>query len=211
MTQPSSSAGASPQNAPEAIKAQVAALEAQKGALNKQLVSLTIRRDLLSQQLRNASDHDGETQLRAQLADVGTRTATVNAQMNRIDDAVNNLLAGAASSSAPLQLEPSARASDRLISIEPAPYGLRIEQWLIGSVSLSALSFVLLFAVAWGALRRSMRPKPMLAHDTDARLDQLQRAIDVMSVEVERISESQRFVAKTLTNGATEEPSKTPR
>src|SRR6185503_21325949 len=73
------------------VSGQLAALNAQRSALNEQLVSLTVRRDLLTQQLRNADDA-GKAQLQRQITDVGNRTTSVNAQLNRIDDEVNRLL-----------------------------------------------------------------------------------------------------------------------
>jgi hypothetical protein len=44
--------------------------------------------------------------------------------------------------------------------------------------------------------RDSEMPPP--SHETNARLDRIEQAIDSMAVEVERISEGQRFVTRLL-------------
>ena len=58
------------------------------------------------------------------------------------------------------------------------------------------------FAVAWARTReRALRAeltRQRLPQDTDARFDRLQQAVEAMAVEVERISEAQRFTAKLL-------------
>jgi hypothetical protein len=66
-----------------------------------------------------------------------------------------------------------------------------------------AVGFLLLGAVLWAALRRRLAAATtrLSAEDT-YRLDQLQRSVDVMAVEIERISEGQRYVSKVLGAGA---------
>jgi hypothetical protein len=61
------------------------------------------------------------------------------------------------------------------------------------------------FAVAWirareRAIRAEQRAAQTLAQvpDGDPRFDRLEQAVDAMAVEVERMSEGQRFVSKLL-------------
>ena len=58
------------------------------------------------------------------------------------------------------------------------------------------------FAVAWMRAReraiRAELTRGRPATDADARFDQLQQAVDAVAVEVERISEAQRFTTKLL-------------
>jgi hypothetical protein len=62
------------------------------------------------------------------------------------------------------------------------------------------------FAVAMARLiwkRASAPPRTtQVDHATQQRLDQLQQAVDTIAVEVERISEGQRFVTKLLSDRA---------
>jgi hypothetical protein len=191
-----------------AFQAQVASLKAQRTALNDQLISLTVRRDLLTQQLRNADDA-GKAQLQAQIKDVGNRTASITAQMDKVDDAMNRLLARTdiaehaepAVPATPAQPAPPAfPAFPGITVVRPQASG-NIAQLVGGAMALEALGFALVLFAMWRWLRHPRKgagiPVRLAAEDA-GRLDQLQRAVDVMAVEVERISESQRFVAKML-------------
>ncbi len=62
------------------------------------------------------------------------------------------------------------------------------------------------FAVAWArtrerAIRAELR-QPQLAPEAEARLEQIQQSVDAIALEVERISEAQRFAAKLLAERA---------
>ena len=184
------------------MQQQLASLNAQRSALNEQLVSLTVRRDLLTQQLRNADDA-GKAQLQRQIEDVGNRTARLNADMNRIDDAVNRLLAqadAATPAAGPIPPIPAIPAIPAIQGFRPitvqrvSNLGERVAAAMAGE----ALVFGLIIFVMWRRLRRRDTAPVRLASEDTGRLEQLQRSVDVMAVEVERIAESQRFVAKLL-------------
>jgi len=71
------------------------------------------------------------------------------------------------------------------------------------AVPMSALLLVVLglpVSIAWA--KRIMRGKPQVATplppDFNSRLENIERAIDTVAIEVERISEGQRFVTKIL-------------
>jgi len=71
------------------------------------------------------------------------------------------------------------------------------------AVPISALLLVVLglpVSIAWA--KRIMRGRPQVAsplpRDFDSRLENIERAIDTVAIEVERISEGQRFVTKIL-------------
>lgn len=71
------------------------------------------------------------------------------------------------------------------------------------------------FAVAWTrarerAIRAELtRPQRQL-HDADARFDRLEQAVEAVAVEVERISEAQRFTAKLLAERSAVAPPRAP-
>ena len=46
-------------------------------------------------------------------------------------------------------------------------------------------------------------PAPVIAGDFTARLERIEQAVDSIAIEVERISEAQRFTTKLLTQGGT--------
>ena len=184
------------------IKAQLAQFEARREALNDQLVSLTVRRDLLTQQMRNA-DEAGKAQLEAQLKDVGNRTASVNAELNKVDDAVNKLLQGSDVTTPALTPAPPMPALPALPGrqgITIIPPGRDRSRPASGNMAFDAFGFALVIFLMWRWLRRPHGAVKLGSEDVN-RLEQMQRAIDVMAVEVERISESQRYVAKLLNEG----------
>lgn len=55
--------------------------------------------------------------------------------------------------------------------------------------------------------KRDSAAQMALSPSTDHRLDRIEQAIDAMAVEVERVAESQRFVAKLLSDRANERAS----
>lgn len=85
---------------------------------------------------------------------------------------------------------------------------------LITDNELGALAIISIFvafpiALAWARLlwkRGSVeRPAaPSLSGEMGARLTQMQQSIDAMAIEVERISEGQRFVTKLLADRSRE-------
>jgi hypothetical protein len=58
--------------------------------------------------------------------------------------------------------------------------------------------------------RESIAPPPQLSSDITVRLERMEQAIDSIAVEVERISEGQRFTTKLLADRGTLSPTSTP-
>ena len=72
-----------------------------------------------------------------------------------------------------------------------------------GIMAAEAVALVLFGLAFWRFGMRRMRQQFERAIGTQSgQLNQLQQAIDVIGVEVERISEGQRYVAKVLSEGS---------
>jgi hypothetical protein len=56
---------------------------------------------------------------------------------------------------------------------------------------------------AWVTRRRKTLPAPKELERIEVRLAEMQHALDAVAIEVERISEGQRFATKLLTEGST--------
>lgn len=70
---------------------------------------------------------------------------------------------------------------------------------LTGVVMVLGLPLVIVYArKIW--MRDSRSSSPENAYTSDHRLERIEHAIDAMAVEVERISEGQRFVTKLLSD-----------
>jgi hypothetical protein len=75
------------------------------------------------------------------------------------------------------------------------------------------MAFVLPISIGWARrIARGGRPQPVasLPHDQSSRLERMEQAIDTIAIEMERVSEGQRFVTKILAErpgrAAAEEP-----
>lgn len=53
-------------------------------------------------------------------------------------------------------------------------------------------------------IERSPAPSTAITHDVAARLERMEQAIDAIAVEMERVSEGQRFTTKLLTERGAE-------
>jgi uncharacterized coiled-coil protein SlyX len=162
--------------------------------LRRQLESNTERRSLLSAQLLEARGTPMQRDLEARIQALDVRTARIDQELNQIDDAVNAALAsGITVDRAPRQVVTT------MPPMPPMMPGRDRKNAVASAMFFEGLGFVVLGLVLWRWLRRR-GPASMvrLAPEESARLEQLQHAVDVIALEVERISEGQRYVAKLL-------------
>ena len=68
---------------------------------------------------------------------------------------------------------------------------------IVGVFLVAMIGAVLIAVVTARSKRNSSRPPQALGVD-DARFERLERAVDTIAVEVERVTEGQRFMAKLL-------------
>jgi len=169
--------------------ADVEALKAKRSELSRQLTSVQGRRDDVSKELgRTTAESPSAKGLEQRLSVMDERIV----QLER-DIAANG--------------RELARAPGELVSEEATEerYGP------FSSGQLTAISIVSIVMVwgplAWAAARvmikRSNQPKPspQLLEGT-ARLERIEQAVDAMSIEIERISEGQRFVTQLMSSKA---------
>jgi hypothetical protein len=169
-------------------RADLDALVQLRSELRDQLSSLNSRRTEMIAQQRVGGERVA-AQAAPRIAALDERATQLEDRIRSADDAIT---AGIAQGLA-------VGGGERVISIPPPP-GRRQTAELDRILALNGMGFILLGAFMWLIVRRRLRgsPAPALA-DQSRRLDQLQQAVDTMAVEVERISESQRYVAKLLT------------
>ena len=169
--------------------ADVEALKAKRSELSRQLTSVQSRRDEVSTELRRTTAESPSAKgLEQRLAVMDERIV----QLER-DIAANG--------------RELARAPGELVSEEATAerYGP------FSSGQLTAISIVSIVMVlgplAWAAartmLKRANQPKPsaQLLEGT-ARLERIEQAVDAMAIEIERISEGQRFVTQLMSSKA---------
>ena len=180
---------------------QMDALQLQRNELKDQLGQLLRRRNQLDEQFRAATG-DAVKDLQARLREIDARSADIDRQLMGLSPPLVN---DAPVTDAKLAEEVARQAAEQAQQAvagfptvpSPPPYSSPADRLeLVASVGLVIVGAG---AVIWLAVRRIFA-KPA-AHSLEGharRLDQLQQSIDVIAVEMERMSESQRYVAKVL-------------
>jgi hypothetical protein len=71
---------------------------------------------------------------------------------------------------------------------------------VIPTVSIVSLTLLLPLAIGWARrISRRAPPPPAISSDVMTRLERIEQAVDSIAIEVERVSEGQRFVTKIMT------------
>lgn len=169
------------------------AFDQQRSELNDQLTSLTVQRDLLNQQLRNA-DPAGQKVLQQQITLVGERTINVMKQLAAVDEAASKALAEAK----PVLAQGGGQGGPAITINPPSSDGLNRNEAQVAIFGMVSVVVVLVAAMRW--LRRPKSANALSAADVN-RLERLQQSVDVIAIEMERVAESQRYVSKILGEG----------
>jgi hypothetical protein len=169
---------------------EVDALVSRRNELSDQISNVSGRRSSLVSEIRNAPDGVGRTGLEDRVRLLDQRIL----QLERDLSTTGQQLAAA-----PAYL---VTFSERTSNQSP---GDDFESGLAtGGVSVL---MVLGVVYAWQRFRRKRRPsepQPQLARDSNDRLERVEHGVEAIAIEVERISEGQRFVTKLLSE--TREP-----
>jgi len=175
---------ATPVEAPVAQgPATLSGLQAQAVELQIQLAGVRAQwnglRTQLDQMLRNNPARPGVQQ---KWADVGVQKAQLEGDLARVQAQIAQMTGAPVAGARP-----------------PSPRGPRFDRVgpPIGALLFMAMLVPVSLAWAKRIARGSTRPAP-LTRDAVDRLERLEQAIDTVAIEVERISEGQRFVTKIL-------------
>jgi hypothetical protein len=171
---------------------EVAAIKAQRDELSNQLQSVDGRRSRLLTQLRQTTDPTAVKGLEDRLALLDKRQLQLESDIGTTGQQLTSAPAGWAASTG-----------------TPVVAGLGSGQ--VVAISIVGIIFVLApltkgFArTLW---KRSNKPglPPTAFTETAQRLERLESAVDTIAVEIERISEGQRFVTKLLSESAPASP-----
>jgi chaperonin cofactor prefoldin len=168
------------------------ALANKRSELKQQLESVTDRREELADQLEDA-DPAARPGLEARIQMLDERSTRLEREILQADDAIAVAVVGGVGPG-PNEEEETTEApvSDDVVS----------KDVLANAMLAEALAFVLLgvFFYRW-VLRRARDRFSRGAPEDSKRLDQLQNSVDAIAIEVERISEGQRYVTKALNEG----------
>jgi hypothetical protein len=184
---PPSQAGTAPAVAPPVIGVPTTArelrgLRERRSELSSQLTSAAERRSELAEELEDV-DPIARLGLQERIAVLDRRILQLEsdlAETGRQLTATPIALIGSAES------RPSGGDDDAVV--------------IIGGLFTAFVLAPLAFAFAWRMLRRARPARPALAESTQ-RFDRMEQAIEAVAIEVERISEGQRFITRVLTEG----------
>jgi hypothetical protein len=163
---------------------EVAALKARRSELSDQLQSVDSRRSKLLSQLRTTEDQTAVKGLEDRLALLDKRQLQLESDLATTGQQLSSAPAGLATTTG-----------------LPSFNGLGSGQ--VVAISIVGMIFVLM-PLAVGLMkiliRRSTKAAvpPAALTETAQRLERLEGAVDTIAVEIERISEGQRFVTKLL-------------
>lgn len=166
----------------------IAALRARRSELSTQLESATSRRNGLAARLEKAD---------------GISKAGLEQRVSLLDNRI-------------LQLETDLAETGRLLASAPAgltaaagvptPFGLNPGQItgisVVSIIGITCVALPIALAIARNIWRRgSRRVAAAVAPESAERMERLEQAVDAIAIEIERISEGQRFVTRLLTDG----------
>jgi hypothetical protein len=170
---------------------QLELLQAQGAALNRQLAGLRVQRSFLDRQARDAGGGSERAAIDANRANLDVQIAQAQADLDNVRAQV------AAHENVPL----SRVGQSGQVSQPPLRQARTVDPEMIIGMSF-ALLMVIVVPMSIAYARRVWRGKPQpTAPRTDEiapRLDRLEHAVDAIAIEIERISEGQRFVTKVL-------------
>ncbi len=169
--------------------ADVDALKAKRSELSRQLTSVQSRRDEVATELRRTTAESPSAK-------------GLEQRLGVMDERIVQLERDIAANGRELARAPGELVSEEATAERYGPFS---------SGQLTAISIVSIVMVwgplAWAAARIMMKranqpkPSPQLLEGT-ARLERIEQAVDAMSIEIERISEGQRFVTQLMSSKA---------
>src|SRR4051812_7574714 len=163
------------------------ALKARRQELSNQLESVDSRRSQLMSEMRTTGDKTAIQGLEDRLALLDKRQLQLESDIATTGQELSSASAGLAITSP--QSNDDSLGSGQIVAIS-----------IIGIIFICA---PLAFGLMKMLLRRASKsPVPVTAlTETAQRLERLEGAVDTIAVEIERISEGQRFVTKLLSEG----------
>lgn len=176
---------------PQSVQ-EIAGLRQRRSELADQLERAWNRRDGITEGIAEASGVEREG-LEARLSAIDGRVVQIEADIAATERALTNAAPGLLATAAQAD-EAAERARD---AAKPA-----IDEEIIGVLAIMSMLMLVPFVIAY--TRRIWR-RPVAARSlpgaTENRLERIEQAVEAIAVEVERVSEGQRFVTKLMSEG----------
>jgi tetrahydromethanopterin S-methyltransferase subunit G len=171
-------------------KQEIANLRARRSELSEQLESATGRRRSLAEQVRRA-DGVNKSGLEARLATLDQRIVRLEGELDQVGQQLSSPQAAqyVAQTSPPVTFRPQ---NVRFSNVDPEPIIICFILFVMSPIALSISRLI------WKRGSRSAMAVPVQAGESGERLERIEQAVDAISIEVERVSEGQRFVTRLL-------------
>lgn len=168
-------------------KQEVDALRARRSELSDQLESAAGRRRQLAEQLRRA-DGANRAGLESRLAVLDQRIIRIEGELDQIGEQLASPQAArfAAESRPPIDFGP------RFSNVELTPILVCFVLFVLAPIALSISRLI------WKRGSRMASAVPALPAESSERLERIEQGMDAIAIEVERVSEGQRFVTRLL-------------
>ena len=166
----------------------VANLRARRSELSDQLESATSRRRSLAEQVRRA-DGVNKAGLESRLATLDQRIVRLEGELDQVGQQLASPQAAAfvAQTRPPMNFEPP-----RFSNVDPEPIIICFILFVLSPLALSISRLI------WKRGSRASLQTPALHPDSGERLERIEQGMDAIAIEVERVSEGQRFVTRLL-------------
>jgi hypothetical protein len=171
-------------------KQDIANLRAQRSELSDQLESATGRRRALVEQIRRA-DGVNKAGLEARIATLDQRIVRLEGQLDEVGQQLSSPEAAryVATTQPPVNFRgPNVRFSN----VDPEPIIICFILFVLSPIALSMSRLI------WKRASRTAMAASAAPAESGQRLERIEQAVDAIAIEVERVSEGQRFVTRLL-------------
>jgi hypothetical protein len=158
-------------------------LEARRSELSRQLNSATDRRNELVEQLAGAE---------------GVARTGLEARITQLDGRILDLETQIAENGRLLTATATSRTQASIAVPPPGGRSVNFDGTPIAIVATLFVFAPIALAFAWRMLKRPTAPPSTVSPEMRDRLERIEQAVEAIAIEVERVSEGQRFVTRVL-------------
>jgi len=170
-------------------KEDLADLRARRSEMSDQLESAVRRRGQLTEQLRRA-DGANKAGLESRLEVLDQRIVRLESEL----DATGQILASPQAARLIAETRPPRNFDPpiRFRNVDPEPILISFTLFVLAPISLAISRLI------WKRASRMGTSAPAIGGESNQRLERIEQAMDAIAIEVERVSEGQRFVTRLL-------------
>jgi hypothetical protein len=170
-------------------RAELADLRARRSELSDQLESATGRRRELTEQVRRA-DGVNKAGLESRIAVLDERIVRLEREIDETGQLLTSPQASRllAETRPPRNFDPPVRFRD----IDPEPILISFTLFVLSPIAIAISRLI------WKRGSRMSAAAPVIGGESSLRLERIEQAMDAIAIEVERVSEGQRFVTRLL-------------